>query len=181
MKREVDDKIWKIPDDYTRLASFVFPNWFRELDVIDKVMVFPEFSEDKNLWHMYYPIKMSEKDFLNLDIAEILRSLFLKGSSGGNIWVPYLIYTLAQKYYCPVKAIKMAVEDIYKKDPEHFYLERASLHAMKYATKYNESYMKVIPFHQVYIYEKRIRRFNHCWRIWDGKNTSHEIYSICDR
>lgn len=33
--------------------------------------------------------------------------------------------------------------NIYKKDPEHFYLDRASLYAMKYAKDYRESYMKV--------------------------------------
>lgn len=78
-KRAVDGEIWKIPEEYIRVVSSVFPRWFKELGIIDKVVVFPEFNEDKNLWHMYYPIKMSEEEFLNQDIAEILESLFLKG------------------------------------------------------------------------------------------------------
>ena len=145
LKRAVDGKMWKIPEEYIRLVSFVFPAWFKELGVIDKVVIFPEFSEDKKLWHMHYPIKMSGGEFLNLDIAEILESLFLKGRSERSIWIPYLLYVLVQKYYCSVKAIKVAVENIYKKDPEHFYLDRASLYAMKYA-KYRGSYMKVDGF-----------------------------------
>ena len=53
LRRETDCKVWRIPDekpnDYTRLVSFVLPNWFEELELIGRVIVFPEFSFDGNI------------------------------------------------------------------------------------------------------------------------------------
>lgn len=159
LKREIDGKIWKIPDekpyDYTRLASFVFPAWFKELGLIDKVIVFPEFSEDRKLWYMYYPIKMSEEEFLKLDMFEILESLFVKEGMK-NVWTPYLIYVIAREYNCPTKAIKMSVENVYKAYPGHFYLERVPLHLMK--RHHKESYIKIGGFFRSYLNLIKMRK-----------------------
>ena len=158
LKRAVDNKTWRIPDekpdDYTRIVSYLFPNWFRELGVIDKVYVFPEFSEDKKLWHMYYPIKISEGEFLKKNISKILRDIFLKDRSQKmvSIWMPHLLYILARKNYCPVSAIKKAIERVYKEDFSHFYLDRTALQVMKEGTRpysaYRESYIKVDGFYR---------------------------------
>ena len=156
LKRAVDSKTWRIPtekpDDYTRIVSYLFPNWFRELGVIDKVYVFPEFSEDKKLWHMYYPIKISEVEFLKKDISKILRDIFLKDRSQKmvSIWMPHLLYILTRKFYCPVSAIKKGIEKLYKEDFSHFYLDRTSLQVMKKHSRdrYKESYIKVGGFYR---------------------------------
>jgi len=152
LRREVDGKIWKIPNkkpyDYTRLASFVFPSWFKELELIDKVIVFPEFSEDKNLWHMYYPIKMIEEQFLELDLFSILKSL-LSEQKGRSMWTPYLLYVMARKYNCSIQAIKTGIENTYKEHVGHFYLERAPSHLVK--RKYKDSYIEVEGFLRSYL------------------------------
>lgn len=154
LKRAVDSKTWRIPteklDDYARIVSYLFPNWFRELGIIDKVYVFPEFSEDKKLWHMYYPIKINEEQFLKRDISKILLGVFLKDRSQKmvSIWMPHLLYILATKFYCPVSAIKKAIENVYKEDFSHFYLDRTSLQVMKKHSTYRESYIKVGGFYR---------------------------------
>jgi len=154
LKRAIDNKTWRIPDekpdDYTRLVSFLSPNWFRELGVIDKVYVFPAFNEDKKLWHMYYPTKISEEEFLKKDISKILQDIFLKDISRKmvSIWIPHLLYILARKFYCPVSAIKKAIEKVYKEDFSHFYLDRTSLQVMKQRGRYKESYIKVDGFYR---------------------------------
>lgn len=154
LKRAIDNKTWRIPDekpdDYTRIVSFLLPNWFRELGVIDKLYVFPEFSEDKKQWHIYYPIKISEEEFLKKDIGKILQDIFLKDRSQKmvSIWMPHLLYILARRYYCPVSAIKKAIEKVYKEDFSHFYLDRTSLQIMKKHSTYKESYIKVNGFYR---------------------------------
>lgn len=148
LKREIDNKIWKIPEDYMRLASFVFPAWFKELEIIDGLIVFPEFSEDKKLWYLYYPIKMAEEEFLKLNIVELLESLFYKRGIK-NVWIPYLLYVIAHNYYCPVKAIKKSIETAYDKRLEYFYLERAPLHLIK--KRHKESYIKIGGFYRSYL------------------------------
>jgi hypothetical protein len=148
LKREIDNKIWIIPEDYMRLASFVFPAWFKELGIIDGVIVFPEFSEDKRLWYFYYPIKMTEEEFLKLDMLEILESLFYRRNIK-NVWVPYLLYVIAHSYYCPVEAIKEGIERTYTKCLEYFYLERAPLHLIR--SRHKESYVKIGGFYRSYL------------------------------
>jgi len=151
LKRDIDGEIWKIPEDYIRLASYVFPNWFMELGIIDRVRVFPNFSEDNKLWDMYYPIKMSEEKFLCKNLGKILQNMFLitKKQKIVTIRIPFLIYKLAKKFYCPVKAIKKGIEKIYKEDFKHFYLERTSLQLMrKQSIKDTESYIKVDGFYR---------------------------------
>lgn len=148
LKRKIDRKIWTIPNTYVRLSNSVFPNWFVELDLINKVVVFPEFSEDKRLWHMFYPIKISDENFLKKDIAKILETLFLKKTNKQSIWLPFLIYKMALKYSCTTRAIKLLLEKVYKEDYEHFYLERTSLPLMKRHSKYENSYIKVDGFYR---------------------------------
>lgn len=148
IKRAADGKLWKIPDSYIRLANSLFPGWFTELGLIDKVSVFPEFSQDKNLWHMFYPVKLSNGDFLNKDIGKLLEDLFLKDTDKKSIWLPQLIYVVALKYGCTTTAIKRALEKLYKEDYEHYYLERTSLSLMKRHTQYESSYVKVDGFYR---------------------------------
>ena len=151
IKREIDDKFYKIPPEYQRIISFVFPNWFRELGLIDVIVVFPEFSFNNNLWYMYYPLKITNEEFLRLDFSKILISLFLKNATERTIWIPYLIYVIAKKYYCSTDAIKLALENLYKKDPTHFYLERAPLHLMRKKTIYKDSYIEIDGFFRSHI------------------------------
>jgi len=152
VKREIDGQIWKIsrkkPYDYTRLASYVFPLWFKDLGLIDEVIVFPEFSKENRLWHMYYPIRMSEDEFLKQNLLNVLESL---SSEVGRkrIWTPYLVYRLASEFYCPVEAIKKGIEEMYRKQLGQIYLERAPLHLMK--RTYKESYLKINGFYRSYL------------------------------
>ena len=148
IKRGADGKIYKIPEQYIRLANSVFPNWFKELCIIDKVMVFPEFSDDKNLWHMFYPIKISDEDFLNKDIEKILKRTFLKKLNKRSVWIPYLVYILVSQYGCSVRAVKLALEKVYKEYYEQFYLERTSLSLMKRHSQYKDSYVKIDGFYR---------------------------------
>lgn len=155
IKREIDKKTWKIPsnrpEDYIRLVSYVFPKWFHELGVIDKIIIFPEFSDDKNLWHMYYPIKMSEKQFLSKDIEVILKINFLKDKNSTTVWIPELLYTFVKMFYCPVSSIKKALEILYKRDFSHFYLDRASILATNKVKRYRDSYIKVDGFYRSHL------------------------------
>lgn len=146
LKRGADNKLYKIPYDYIRLVNYVFPNWFKEMGLIDKVVIFSEFSNDKNLWHMFYPVKISDEDFLNKNISKLLMDSFLKNTNKKRIWLPYLIYVITLKYGCSIKAIKLALEKVYKEDYEHFYLERTSLSLMKRHSQYEDSYLKVDGF-----------------------------------
>ena len=153
LKREIDGKIWKIPNenpyDYTRLVSFVLPSWFKDLGLIDWVIVFPEFSEDKKLWYMYYPIKMSDEDFLKIDMFKVIEESFFFKENVKSIWIPYLIYIIARKYNCSTEAIKKGIKNMYEKYPEHFHLERAPLHLLK--RRHEESYIKIGGFFRSYL------------------------------
>ncbi len=146
IKRGADGKYWKVPESYIRLVNSLFPGWLTELGLIGKVSVFPEFSHDKNLWRMFYPIKLSNEDFLNKDIGKLLEDLFLKNTNKKSIWLPQLIYNITLKYGCTTTAIKRALEKLYKEDYEHYYLERTSLSLMKRHTQYEDSYIKVDGF-----------------------------------
>ncbi|MCK9573866.1 MAG: hypothetical protein M0R20_05685 [Candidatus Omnitrophica bacterium] len=160
LRRLIDKKSWKIPNGYIRLSNFVFPAWFRELGLLDKIYVFPEFSHDKKLWHMIYPVKMKTKEFLELDGASILESMFLKNKERTTIWIPYLLYVIAMQYKCPVVAIKMLLKNLYKQDYEHFYLERTSLPVMKNRYTYEESYINVDGFFRSTLILKRRNKKN---------------------
>ena len=152
LKREIDGKIWKIPVkdpyDYTRLVSFVLPSWFKDLGLIDEVIVFPEFSGDGKLWHMYYPITMGEKSFLELDLLEFVEALSNE-KKGNRLWTPYLIYSIARKFSCPVNAIKAGFEKIYKQNRDYVYFERAPAHLMK--SFYMDSYIEIGGFYRSYL------------------------------
>ncbi len=149
LRREVDHHLWKIPKEYVRIASYLFPDWFKELGLIDEATVFPEFSKDKKLWHMFYPIKISEGDFLKMNFEEILKSLF-EEENKKRIWTPYLIYAIARKYNCPVSAIKEAMNVLYTRSPEEFFLERVPAHLIKQA--YKNSYIEIGGFFRSYLY-----------------------------
>jgi hypothetical protein len=148
IKRGADGKLWKIPEKYIRLANSVFPNWFTELGLIDKVSAFPEFSRDKTLWHMFYPVKLLDSEFLSKDIGKLLEELFLKDTSKKSIWLPQLLYEVAVKYGCTTTAIKKALLKLYEEDYEHYYLERTSLSLMKRHRQYEGSYVKVGGFYR---------------------------------
>ena len=157
LKRSIDNEILKIPKEYIRLASGVFPNWFSELGIIDKVIVFPEFSEDKKLWHMYYPIKMDNNRFFKLNIPDILmKTFFKKNQKEQTIWIPYLIYILARKYYVSIDLIKTCLINIHKTDPAYFYMERIPSHLMKSRLRYKQSYIEINGFYRSHL--KLIRR-----------------------
>lgn len=146
LRRVADGALWRIPELYLRLANFVFPGWFADLGLIDRVVVFPEFTEDKTQSHMYYPVKLSDIDFLHKDIPSLLEDLFLGGRDRISIWMPYLVYRVVLEYGCTIAAIKLALEKIYKKDYGHFYLERTSLPLMEKRRRYEDSYLKVNGF-----------------------------------
>lgn len=152
LKREIDGKIWLIPEDYLRLASYVFPYWFLKLGIIDRVVVFPEFSEDKKLWHMYYPIKMNKDRFSNLNMSDILIKTFLKNNQKEQtIWIPYLIYVLARKYRASVDDIKTWIKNIHKKDPAYFYMDRIPSHLMRSKSRYEQSYIEIDGFYRSHL------------------------------
>lgn len=147
VKREIDGKIWIIPEKYIRLASYVFPNWFFELGLINKVVVFPEFSNDKKLWHMFYPIKTTTQKFLNTNMSDLLMKHYMNDKKReSTVWIPHLIYTIARNYYVPVEAIKRGLIKVHKSDPSSFYLERIPTHLMKSRLKYRESYLEINGF-----------------------------------
>jgi hypothetical protein len=163
LRRESDCKVWKIPNenpnDYTRLVSFVLPNWFEELGLIGRVIVFPEFSFDGNIWHMYYPIK---SDFVLT--TEMLKKeifgLFEPYEEKKTIWLPFLLYVLAKKLNCAVKTIKSMLLKLNEQDFSSFILERSSLQVMRYAGKihfplYEASFMKIDDFYIGYLIASR--------------------------
>lgn len=141
-----DNTSWKIPENYGRLANFVFPSWLSELGLIDRAVEFPDFSKDKQLWHMFYPLRMTTDEFLKLDGKKLFEELFLTRADKQSLWIPYVLYVVAIKYGCPVEAIKIKLERLFKDDYEHFYLERTSLQVMKKHSKYEGSYIKVDGF-----------------------------------
>ena len=144
----------KAPYDYTRFVSYVAPNWFIDLKVIDKVIVFPEFSNDKSLWHMYYPIKMNDKDFLKLDFKKFLNDTFLKDLRESTIWLPYLIYITVKKHYCSVNAVRLALEKLFMKNFSHYYLDRASFSGIMNKAQYDSymsSYLKIDGFYRSHL------------------------------
>jgi len=152
LKRDIDGKIWAIPEDYLRLSSYVFPSWFLELGIIDKAMVFPEFSIDNKLWRMYYPLKTKEEKFFKINMLNILMDTFLAYDQKEQIiWIPYLIYTLAQKYCISVDVIKSRLQDIHKTDPAHFYMERIPSHLMRSRLRYKESYIEIDGFYRSHL------------------------------
>jgi len=161
LKREIDGKIWRIPDkkphDYTRIASFVFPNWFKELGLIDRIIVFPEFSMDKNPWCMYYPIKIKEGKLTEEEIKEAIFEMFFEPyERRKTIWIPLLLFKLVKKFYCAVDEVKKLIVSLYKQEFSKITLERASLEVMKYAGKlkyplYRESFIKVDGFYRSYL------------------------------
>jgi hypothetical protein len=143
LKRSFEKNLWKIPKTYSRLATNLFPNWFIDLKLIDEIIVFPEFSFDRNLWHMYYPIKINDSDFLKQDFSIKLKEMF--ASLGTNrITTPHLLYYIATNYGCTVNAIKQAMNNLYSKSSEEFYLERMPEHLMKRV--YKISYIEVDGF-----------------------------------
>lgn len=151
LKRKIDGKVYRIPNekphDYTRSAQ-LFPKWFKELEILDEVIVFPRFSKDKMLWHMYYPLKMSGKAFFKLDLFSIIKSLTSELSLK-RIWIPKLLYLLASKYNCPIKAIKIGIENVCNQHIGQYYLERVPIHLVK--RKYVDSYMEVDGFLRSYL------------------------------
>lgn len=155
LKKNQHDEAYKIPDRYIRLANTLFPSWFIELGLIDKITIFPDFSEDKKLWHMFYPIKMNDAEFLKKDLSVILERNFLGNADSKRIWLPYLIYFLALNFGCTTKVIKLALEKCYKEDYEHFYLERTSLSLMKRHSQYKESYLVIDGFFRSSLLLKR--------------------------
>jgi len=160
IKREIDNKVWRIPNkkpyDYTRIASFVFPNWFKDLELIDSIVIFPEFSFDRNFWYMYYPIKC-EFTLTEEKIKKAIFDIFFeKYEKKKAIWIPLLLFKLAKKFYCPIADIKRNIINLYKKEFMNVVLERTSLQVMKYAGKiryasYRESFIKVNGFYRSYL------------------------------
>lgn len=166
LRREIDGQIWKIPEsrpnDYIRIVSFVFPSWFKDLGLIDEVIVFPEFSDDGGLWHMYFPVRMSDEDFLGLNISEFLESLFMEEETN-RLWTPYIIFAIAKKYYCSVKAIKKGIENAYRQNYSHFYFERTPAHLMK--PFYKDSYIEIGGFYRSYLSRIKVKE--------NGKKRTH--------
>lgn len=148
LKREYENHLWLIPQPYSRLASNLFPNWFKELGLIDEAIVFPDFSFDENLWHMYYPIKIKDNDFLKADFSFMLKEMFTSLKTN-RITTPHLLYYFARKYGSSITAIKKAVNILYSKSSEEFYLDRMPEHLMKRA--YKNSYVEVDGFFRSYI------------------------------
>lgn len=152
LKRKIDGKLWTIPDDYIRLASGVFPAWFMELGIIDKVVVFPEYGEDNNIWHMYYPVKMGHRQFDKYDFLNILKSTFLsKNQKETTIWIPYLIYTLAKECNVSVDTIKKSLINAHKNNPSCFYMDRVPSHLMKSRLRYKQSYIEINGFYRSHL------------------------------
>ncbi|MBW2003419.1 MAG: hypothetical protein JRI72_02235 [Deltaproteobacteria bacterium] len=150
-----DNRRWKIPTSYIRLANFVFPSWFHEIGLIGKTVEFSEFSKDQELWHMLYPLRMSSEEFLKMDGASMLEEMFLSKNHRRSLWIPRVIYDITLKYGCPVEAVKTLLKRLYNEDYEHFYLERTSLQIMKKRAKYEESYIKADGFYRSTIILKR--------------------------
>ena len=148
LKRQFEKNRWAIPDSYVRLASYVFPNWFKDLGLIDEIIVFPEFGENRKLWHMFYPIKIKEEDFACHDFEKIIKSVF-KREQKNKISIPKVLFLIAQEYYCPVSAIKQALNNLYSNSAEEFYFERVPMHLMKQA--YKDSYVEIDGFFRSYL------------------------------
>ena len=165
IKREIDGEYWLIPNitssysnniDYRRVVSYVFPNWFRELSLIDTYHIYKEISFDKNSWLFCYPIKsfeISRKEFKEL----ILNIIMNDTKSSKKIWIPELLYKVSKSTYLPIKLIKDRIIELYWENTSKFTMERASLQVMKYGnmkstSKYFEnSFIKIDGFYRTYL------------------------------
>lgn len=168
LRREIDGKIWRIPseqpNDYTRLVSFILPNWFKELGLIDRIVVFPEFSFDGDIWHMYYPIRLDSVLTAEIVQKEIF-ALFEPDEVKKTIWIPFLLYVLAKKLNCSVETIKNMLLKLHEQDFSSFMLERSSLQVMRYARKfrfpsYEDSFMKINDFYIGYLIASKKKLVN---------------------
>jgi hypothetical protein len=83
-----------------------------------------------------------------LDLLLILESLISERNLR-KIWIPRLLYLLASNYKCPVRAIKIVLENVSNKHIGRFYLERVPIHLVK--RKYKDSYMEVEGFLRSYL------------------------------
>ncbi len=146
--RDADKMKWQIPKDYIRMV-YVLKSWFIELDVIDSVVLFSDFSFDELLWHMIYPIKVSSADFERMDFKGILDKIIGDKDNKKGVVVlpiPYLIYRVVKWFRCPVSAVKRSIINLQKLDYTKYHLERASLPTLN--RKYKESYLLTDGFYR---------------------------------
>jgi len=171
--RCIDRELWSIPsnkpNDYIRLASYVFPSWFKDLGLIDEVIVFPELSKvilpeitsaispligKRGRWCIYfYPIRMSSNEFKKVDLANYLRNKFLKTRSFISVPVPEVVYSIANDFRCPVNVIHQRLALLFKEDFTHFYLDRASLNTLDRSRfrAYEKSFIRVDGFYRSHL------------------------------
>ncbi len=168
--REIDSKKWRIPyqkpNDYTRLVTYILPQWFKELGLIDSVAIFPEYSFDGNTWIMYYPIRAGYNDINLEDLKKSIYDIFFNDLENKKIiWIPQLLYYLVRKYYCSLEDMKNLIIKLHNDNFSNFSLERASLQVMTYGSNirksrynpnyYENSFIKLEGFYRSYIIIKK--------------------------
>jgi hypothetical protein len=143
--REVDQKLWKIPfdeylrdaekkrtNDYTRSVTYVFPAWFQELKLINRIPVLKEFGFFDGHWELNYPL--SDK---KIDVEEFERFLLANFQHNRSaitvIWIPEIIYRAALEFHLAVDKIKDLVIALYETKKPRYIMERSSLQVMRYS------------------------------------------------
>jgi hypothetical protein len=147
MFRLIDNQEWLIPfeekekkgkiileNDYSRLVTSVLPNWFSDLDIINRIPIIKEFEFKTGNWEMHYPISQ-----VNLTVDEfelfIEKKFVDKRKSYNAIWIPMIIYETILEYRLSVKMIKELVIKIYEQKKPKYMMERSSFEVLRYSAE----------------------------------------------
>jgi hypothetical protein len=145
--RLIDNQEWLIPfhekdkgnklileNDYSRLVTSVLPNWFGDLEIINRIPIIKEFDFKDGNWEMHYPV--SKIDLTVDDFESFIEKKFVdKRRSYNAIWIPVIIYTTILEYRLSVKKIKELIIKIYEGKKPKYMMERSSFEVLRYSAE----------------------------------------------
>ncbi len=145
MYRCIDKKLWKIPydeyvdkerikrtNDYTRSVTYIFPAWFEDLKVINRIPVLKEFGFMEGNWDLHYPIKVHKVDIDTFE-AFVLNKFNNELKKTNVIWIPIIIYESVLKFQLAIEDIKGLLVRLYEERKPRYIMERSSLQVMRYS------------------------------------------------
>lgn len=143
--RLIDGRFWKTPfeehlinnevkrtNDYTRLVSYVFPSWYEELGLIDRIPILKEFGFIEGNWELHYPLS---RKTIELEIFEnfLIKKFNNRQRSINVIWIPLIIYETVLQFQISIDEIKRLLISLYEERSPKFIMERSSLQVMRYS------------------------------------------------
>ena len=168
--RLIDNQEWIIPfeekekkgkiileNDYSRLVTSVLPNWFSDLNVINRIPIIKEFDFKEGNWEMHYPISS-----INLTLYEfelfIEKKFVDKRKSYNAVWIPIIIYETVLEYRLSIKIIKELIIKIYEEKKPKYMMERSSFEVLRYSAE-SQKYKGNIHRELFIIYKDFLRTF----------------------